>query len=132
MLVNLTNDSWSGSVCAEMQHMSQAVFRAIENRRPLIRGTNSGMTTMVDVTGRPHQTMEPFTKGWRLYEVPLGQKEGTFYTLLPDFFGKLLLVLAVCALAGYGRSFFLVWRERRRCWKRWGHLFDALDEEMYE
>lgn len=133
MLVNLTNDSWSGSVCAEMQHMSQAVFRAIENRRPLIRGTNSGMTTMVDVTGRPCQTMEPFTKGWRLYEVPLGQKEGTtFYTLLPDFFGKLLLVLAVCALAGYGRSFFLVWSERRRCWKRWGHLFDALDEEMYE
>ena len=38
MIVNLTNDSWSGSVPAEMQHMAMAVFRAVENRRTVVRG----------------------------------------------------------------------------------------------
>jgi hypothetical protein len=52
MLVNLTNDSWSGSVPAEMQHLGLAVFRAVENRRPLIRGTNSGITCLVTPSGK--------------------------------------------------------------------------------
>lgn len=121
LLVNLTNDSWSGSVCAEMQHMSQAVFRAVENRRPLVRSTNSGMTCLVDVTGKVVEPMEPFVKGWHLYEVPLGQKQGfTFYTWMPDVFGRLLVLAAVLALV-LSLYHYVPW------WcldKRWGRLFE--------
>jgi apolipoprotein N-acyltransferase len=35
VIVNLTNDSWSNSVPAMLQHMAMAVFRAVENRRPV-------------------------------------------------------------------------------------------------
>ncbi len=130
MLVNLTNDSWSGSVCAQMQHMSQAVFRAVENRRPLIRGTNSGMTTMVDVTGAVHEVMQPFAKGWHLYKVPLLQKEGmTFYTRHPDLLAKLMLGLAFFALLLLSYGAIHSWMEVRKKWKRWGSLSLALASE---
>ena len=29
VIVNMTNDSWSGSVAAQMQHLGMAVFRAV-------------------------------------------------------------------------------------------------------
>ena len=53
VLVNMTNDSWSKSVACEMQHMSIALFRAVENRRTLVRATNGGITC-VDRPQRPH------------------------------------------------------------------------------
>ena len=102
ILVNLTNDSWSGSVAAEMQHLGLAVFRAVENRRPLIRGTNSGITCLVTPAGAIVDPMNPFTKGWHLYEVPIGEKEGTtFYTRHPDVFAKASILLS-SVLVVYG------------------------------
>jgi apolipoprotein N-acyltransferase len=120
MLVNLTNDSWSGSVPAEMQHLGLAVFRAVENRRPLIRGTNSGITCLVTPSGKIIDPMEPFTKGWRLYEVPLGQKQGmTFYTRFPDLFASLAMVVSVVLLLSA-----IVHRRQDKRRSRYDHLFD--------
>ena len=42
LLINLTNDSWSTKKSAQIQHWAIARFRAIENRRTLVRSTNSG------------------------------------------------------------------------------------------
>jgi apolipoprotein N-acyltransferase len=120
MLVNLTNDSWSGSVAAEMQHLGLAVFRAVENRRPMIRGTNSGITCLVTPSGKIIDPMEPFTKGWRLYEVPLGQKQGmTFYTRFPDLFAYLAMAGSVVLLF----SAIVHYRQDKRR-SRYDHLFD--------
>ena len=95
VLMNLTNDSWSGSVAAEMQHMQLATFRAIENRRPLIRGTNSGITCLVDITGKVINPLEPFSQSYGIYDITIGQETNlTFYTKHPDFFAKLILALA--------------------------------------
>jgi apolipoprotein N-acyltransferase len=44
VLVNITNDAWSFSVPCAMQHMSMAVFRAVENKRSVVRSTNAGIT----------------------------------------------------------------------------------------
>jgi apolipoprotein N-acyltransferase len=48
LIVNLTNDLWSKAEPSAMQHMAMAVFRAVENRRSLVRSTNGGMTTIID------------------------------------------------------------------------------------
>ncbi len=42
LLVNITNDSWSKTWSSEIQHFQVARFRAIENRRVLVRSTNGG------------------------------------------------------------------------------------------
>jgi apolipoprotein N-acyltransferase len=51
-LVNITNDEWFGKSAALDQHAAMAVFRAVENRVPLARCANTGVTMMVDPYGR--------------------------------------------------------------------------------
>ncbi|MFH0799776.1 MAG: apolipoprotein N-acyltransferase [Pseudomonadota bacterium] len=49
---NLTNDAWYGVSSAPYQHLALSVFRAVENRRFLIRATNSGVSAVVMPTGQ--------------------------------------------------------------------------------
>ncbi len=52
VLINLTNDSWfKGSAQAE-QHLAQAVMRAVENQRPMIRSANTGVSCIILANGR--------------------------------------------------------------------------------
>ena len=110
-LLNMSNDVWSGVVPAEVQHMQLAVYRAIENRRPLLRSTNSGISTLISTTGEVTDPMEPFTQSWHIYEVPVyGDAPYTFYTLFPDLFAKVIVFLAVLTLCiGAGRR--LLWQD---------------------
>jgi apolipoprotein N-acyltransferase len=63
LLVNLTYDTWFGNTAAPYQHHLIAAFRAIENRRYLIRCTNSGYSAVVDPIGRTIAAIPPFTAG---------------------------------------------------------------------
>ena len=52
LLVNLTNDAWFDDALAPVQHMRAAALRAVENRVPLLRAANTGVTCAIDRTGR--------------------------------------------------------------------------------
>jgi apolipoprotein N-acyltransferase len=52
LLVNMTNDAWFGDTSEPWEHLALAQFRAIEHRRYLVRGTNSGVSAVVDPVGR--------------------------------------------------------------------------------
>lgn len=52
LFVNLTNDGWYGDSPAPYQHLQMARWRAIESRRFLLRATNSGISAVVEPTGR--------------------------------------------------------------------------------
>ena len=81
LLVNLTNDGWFGPTAELDQQLCDAVFRSVENRRPMVRCTNNGITASVDSFGRVDRWLEPFTEGVAMREikVPLVLRE-TFYT----------------------------------------------------
>lgn len=99
VLVNVTNDAWTGSVDAEWQHFSISIFRAIENRRPLVRSANGGITAGIDPWGRIIGIIEPFTTNYLIVDVPIIEPEMiTFYTKYGD-------VLPKVAIAGV---FFLI------------------------
>ncbi|MDH5675539.1 MAG: apolipoprotein N-acyltransferase [Myxococcales bacterium] len=52
LLVNLTNDAWFGDTRAATIHMALSRLRAVEHRRALVRATNSGISALIDPTGR--------------------------------------------------------------------------------
>jgi apolipoprotein N-acyltransferase len=61
LLVNLTNDGWYGDTAAPYQHLSMSRWRAVENRRYLLRATNSGVSAIIDPAGRT-QVSTPLLK----------------------------------------------------------------------
>ena len=99
VLVNLTNDAWSNSTTAEVQHMSMAVFRAIENRRSMVRSTNGGITATIDPNGRIVDSLEPFIEGYLVSSVPVLEGPETIYTRWGDWLGVLMMCLGIAGFA---------------------------------
>lgn len=52
LLVTLTNDAWFGRSSAPWQHLSMAVFRAVETRKSMVRAANTGVSAFIDPLGR--------------------------------------------------------------------------------
>lgn len=79
-LVNITNDAWFGKTSAPYQHFSMAVFRAVENRRTLVRAANTGISGFVDPAGRISSCSGLFTEAAMTWPVPVIKDYLTFYT----------------------------------------------------
>jgi apolipoprotein N-acyltransferase len=110
----MTNDSWSGAVSAQMQHLGMAVFRSIETRKSTVRGTNSGMTCVILPDGKIVDLMEPFTKGWHIYDVPVFTNDNdTLYTRKDDWMGVWMIYLSAGLLAIGAVSAVVSWRKKR-------------------
>ena len=100
IIVKMTNDSWAGSVPAERQHMAMGVFRAVENRRTMVRGTNAGITCTIEPDGEITNIIDPFTETYMIAEVPVYEDTDTLYTRWGDWFAVFNLVITLAALAG--------------------------------
>ena len=99
VLVNVTNDSWSPEPACAIQHQNMAMFRAVENRRSMVRATTSGLTCVIDPNGKTIARLEPFTQGYLMADVPVYTGRTTIYNRFGDWFEKLLLIMAIPMLA---------------------------------
>lgn len=52
LLINLTNDAWFGTSGGPYQHFAITVFRAVENKKALVRSANTGISGFIDPVGR--------------------------------------------------------------------------------
>lgn len=89
VLITITNDAWFGKTSAPYQHFAMAVFRAVENRRPLLRAANTGITGYADQTGRVIAKTDIFTTGWLNGTVRITDKM-SFYSRYGDVFSLLM------------------------------------------
>ncbi len=91
VIVNVTNDGWFKESEAAKQHFNNALFRAIELRRPMLRCANTGVSGAVSMTGEVLSTLvdekgSHFTNGSLLarIQVPL-DPPFSLYALLGDW-----------------------------------------------
>ncbi len=97
-LVIVTNDAWYDATIAPEQHAQIAVLRAIENRIPVVRCANSGVSCIIDPAGRI-LTRTPNPSEAMIYETISLEKPGSFYTRHGDWFpvsvGAVTLIMLV-------------------------------------
>jgi apolipoprotein N-acyltransferase len=97
-LVNITNDAWYGRTAAPYQHLVQASFRAIENRVPLVRAANTGISAVIDADGRIRWQGPLFEMLWHDEEIHW-TGERTFYTRFGDVFVWLCVIVTALGVA---------------------------------
>jgi apolipoprotein N-acyltransferase len=99
VLVNVTNDSWYGDTHEPLIHLVLASFRSIETRRALIRSTNTGISAIVDPSGRIVQRTGQWTQETLVADVPLIEDGSTtVYMKAGDVVGWLAASLALLML----------------------------------
>ncbi len=97
-IVNVTNDSWYGTWQEPYQHMYMTLARGVEFRRPVLRVTNTGISTVSLASGEILER-SPIHEPWTgIYEVPyLKNPPATFYQhwfwLVPILLWSSLLIL---------------------------------------
>ena len=109
VLINISNDGYLGPTPVMRQHLSNAIFRAVENERPLIRVTNGGISAYIDSNGSVWDATPGFTQAVRTWTVGKEKAEATFYTRYGDIF------VYACALISLGfiSATFMSRRKRR-------------------
>jgi apolipoprotein N-acyltransferase len=119
-IVNQTNDAWFDGSAASRQHMANAVFRAVENRVPMVRCANTGVTCFIDRCGRIVEMLtgdgtRTNLKGFSVAELKLATSRitPTPYTRFGDWLiarpCAIILILLVISGVIKGR------RNERRC-----------------
>ncbi len=109
ILVNITNDAWFGKTGAPRQHFSMAVFRAVENRRPMARAANTGISGFIDPVGRISKASELNTAVTLSQALPV-MSAATLYTAYGDLFALGCLGLTLLAA---GRRLLMYYRRSR-------------------
>ena len=93
-IVTVTNDAWFGKTAGPYQHFSMAVFRAIENRKPLIRAANTGISGFIDSNGKVLARSDLFTRQVLTKNITTDRSR-TFYTRYGDLFSYLCIVISI-------------------------------------
>ena len=97
VLVNLSDDGWYGDTSAPWQTLNMARMRAVENRRWMLRDTNTGLTTVIDPYGRltasvPRHRLTSLAAGFGY------RNDLTFYTRHGDLFAELCGIISIVLL----------------------------------
>ena len=102
VFVNISDDGWYGDSSAPWQHLNMARMRAIENRRWILRDTNTGATSVID----PYGTVRQSIPRHQVDALPARygfDSEMTFYTEHGDWFAGLCAILSLALLVVSGR-----------------------------
>jgi apolipoprotein N-acyltransferase len=100
LLVTITNDAWFGRTSAPFQHFSMAVFRAVENRVPVIRSANTGISGIIDAKGMIIRKTDIFEEAVITENVQVRGSSQSFYSRYGDIFTFLCLTGTILLIAG--------------------------------
>ena len=95
VLINISNDGYLGQTPVLRQHLANAVFRAVENRRDVLRVTNTGISARITSRGEVTDATGSFQPAVRTWTISRATTGKTFYTRHGDLF------VALCAVVTF-------------------------------
>lgn len=98
-IINVTNDGWFGISTGPHQHLQQARMRAIEEGLPLVRAANTGISAVIDPTGRIVAALGLGIEGVLDARLPAAIPP-TLYARLGDIPATILVFAAMLLVAG--------------------------------
>ena len=98
ILVDISNDGWFRGTPASRQHLYLTVLRALEQNRWLLRGTNTGISAVIDGRGRITARGPQFRAGTLAARARLETGESRYHRLAPWLPWLALAALAALAL----------------------------------
>jgi apolipoprotein N-acyltransferase len=98
VLIEITNDAYQGDTAVLRQHLANAVFRAVETGRPVLRVTNTGITARVTPDGRVSDAAEKLRPAVRVWAASRAAGGQTFYVRHGDIFAALCAAASALAL----------------------------------
>lgn len=99
LLINISNDGYLGRTAVMNQHLANAIFRAVENQRPVARVTNSGITAYITPYGEVQEPTAAFEPAVRVWTINRGTVAQSWYTQFGDLFAMLCAILTGLLLA---------------------------------
>ena len=97
-IIEMTNDGYLGPTPVLRQHLANAVFRAIETNRPVLRVTNVGITAFITQRGEVLDATQPYTEDTRVWSVDKSDGSQTFYVKYGDWFAWLCSAITAILL----------------------------------
>ena len=97
-LIEMTNDGYLGPTPVLRQHLANAVFRAAETDRPVLRVTNVGITAFISSSGDVVTTPPTYQTDARVWTVLTSFQSQTFYVRYGDWFAWLCTLVTVVML----------------------------------
>jgi len=96
-IVNHTNDSWYGKTAEPYQHLFLSKWRALEFRLPIIRSTNTGISSVIYPDGSESKRLEIWEEGYLDINIPISDPQNTLYQLYGVYpmLGSFLLLLLI-------------------------------------
>ena len=99
-MIIVTNDGWYETAPEPQQHAKQSIFRAIENRKPIIRCANTGISMIIDSNGNIQHKLDLNKEGIINASI-IPNKNITFYNKFGDYLIQLMgFVLLLSLLIG--------------------------------
>jgi apolipoprotein N-acyltransferase len=114
LMINVTNDGFTGRTAAPYQALAMTVFRAVENRVVVLRASTTGVSCYISPTGeiveriRDNDGNDIFVSGILVRDVPLYNAK-TFYTMHGDLFAFAAIGVSIAAVIF---SIYTRWRRR--------------------
>jgi apolipoprotein N-acyltransferase len=98
VLIEMTNDGYLGPTPVLRQHLANAVFRAVETGRPVLRVTNVGITAYINAGGEVIDPADSYTEATRVWNVSKSDGNQTFYVKYGDWFAWLCTLVTIAFL----------------------------------
>ena len=95
VIIEMTNDGYLGPTPVLRQHLANAVFRAVETNRPVLRVTNVGISAYINGSGEVLDATESYSEATRVWPVAKSDGSQTFYVKYGDWFAWLCSIVTI-------------------------------------